>query len=1069
MKSLNFTTSNVFRAFCFITMLLSTLSVYAQTMVQGVVRNEQNSPIAGATIRVKNSNQMVSSSTDGNFSIRVDKFPAQVEVSFVGYETQTVTLNEARTLTIVLQQSDRAIEEVMVVAAYGTQKKSTMVGSVAQISGEELKKAPAMNLTNALAGRLPGLTSLQQSGRPGADNAALYIRGISTYGGNRSPLLIVDDVERPISTLAYLDPNEIESISTLKDAVATSMYGVQGSNGIILVKTKSGVSTPTKVSYDFSYSIGQNTRLPKFLDGPDYMAWYNKGIEMDNDALLNLGQSPIAYVYSQEMIDAVRNGTNTNPLLGNTDWMGLLAGENSYSQHHSATLSGGNNNTQYFAALSHMLQDGVINHTDFKRYNVRTNINSRLASFLGFGVNLHLRHQITNLPGIAPDNTQYMNPWYQAARMLPNIPQYAPNGLPTSISNQVGLLNPIASVEKSGYQKYLGNIFQGQAHLNFYVPGIDGLVAKVQGAYDYTQQESKSWAQPYETMARGMTQVTGDYSLQKTVPGITVTRLTQNHSASYKQNLQASLNYNKVFNDTHSISALALYEFSKSYGNSFGVGVRNFPITIIHELDYGSKDPEDIIAPGGASAAQIRRAGLVARVSYGYKEKYLLEAVNRWDASSSFAKNNRWNMFPAAGLGWVISKEDFFSNVNNIQYLKLKASYGKSGNDKAQEGSFPYMATFVPTSNPVVVIDGVPVAALYTSNVPNPNLKWEETSTFNIGFETRFLRKFSLEFDWFYKYTTGILGSVSGLYPPSVGGYYPSLANIGEVDNRGFDAQVKYNDNFGDFRLSLTGNFNWARNRYLKYQEADGTPSHLSVIGRSIGAKRGYVVEGMIQTWEEAFNTPSPSTGALAPGFFKFKDLNGDGLITSSGDRTFIGKSNVPEIMFGLDINLAYKGFDFSALLQGAAIADVSLAGTYEGSAGVTQAIDDNTVWTKTFYGNGNAPYFLVENAWRPDNPNAKFPRLTANQVGLSSNNAHANSGWIRSGDYLRLKSMQLGYTLPKKFVDKAKIQSFRLFVTGSNLYTWDHLKYIDPEMPNVTLGFYPQQRLYEFGVSVTF
>src|SRR5690606_3308436 len=223
------------------------------------------------------------------------------------------------------------------------------------------------------------------------------------------PLLIVDDVERPISTLAYLDPNEIESISTLKDAVATSMYGVQGSNGIILVKTKSGVSTPTKVSYDFSYSIGQNTRLPKFLDGPDYMAWYNKGIEMDNDALLNLGQSPIAYVYSQEMIDAVRNGTNTNPLLGNTDWMGLLAGENSYSQHQTSTLYASNNNTQSFTPLSHIHHYGQIYHTNFKRYNVRTNINTRLSSFMGFDVNLHPHHQITNLHRIAPDNAHNMH------------------------------------------------------------------------------------------------------------------------------------------------------------------------------------------------------------------------------------------------------------------------------------------------------------------------------------------------------------------------------------------------------------------------------------------------------------------------------------------------------------------------------------------------------------------------------------------------------------------------------------------------------------------------------------
>lgn len=1065
---LKFKQSFVFRSLCLLFMLTQFFASYAQSIVRGIVKGDKNEPIAGATVKVIGSGKTSVTDLSGNFRLDVEQLPVSIDVSYLGYITKKVSIKSDQQVIVSLDKAENDIDEVMVVA-YGTQKKSTMVGSVAQISGEEIKKAPAMNITNTLAGRLPGLTSLQQSGRPGADNASLYIRGIGTSGSNRGPLVIVDDVERPASTLAYLDPNEIESISILKDAVATAAYGVQAANGIILVKTKSGNQGPAKVSYDFSLNIGQNTRLPKFLDGPDYMSWYNKGIEMDNDALLNIGGTISPYVYSQEMIDAVRDGSNTNPLLGNTDWMGILAGKNSYSQHHAVNLRGGSANTQYFASVNHLSQEGIINHTNFKRYNVRTNLNSNLNDYLSIGLNLGARNQESNTPGISPDNTAYMNPFYQASRMLPNIPLYASNGVYTAVNNTAGLMSPIASVENSGYQKYLMNIFQGTANIQLKVPGVEGLVAKVQGAYDYTAQEGKTWVQPYPTMMRGVEQVAGEYAAQTLIPGISKTTLRQSFSANYAKTLQGSLAYNNIFNEDHSFGALALYEYYRSNGNGFATGASNFPIAVIHEINYGSKAEADIISATGSSNAEIARAGVVFKFNYAYKEKYLIEGASRWDASANFAKNNRWKMFPGAGLGWVISREDFFTNITTINFLKVKASYGKTGNDRAQVGTFPYMATFVQNTAPVVVIDGQPVAAVYSSNIPNPELKWEESTMFNVGFESRFLEKFSFDFDWFYRKTTGILKGVSNLYPSSIGGYFPSLVNSGEVDNRGFDAQLKYNEVFGEFRLGVTGNLNWARNKVLKDDVADGTPTGLSIIGRPIGGKIGYVADGFIETWEEAKNTASPSGGVIAPGFFRFKDLNGDGLITSNGDRTYIGRSNIPEFMFGLNIDMAYKGFDFSALLQGAALADVSLAGAYEGAVGINSGVHDNTVWTKSFYGNGNSPYFIVENAWRPDNMDAEFPRLTANKVGLSPHNANGNSGWIRKGDYLRLKSIQLGYTIPANILDKAKISNLRLFVTGSNLFTWDHLKFIDPEMPNVNLGFYPQQRIYAFGASITF
>lgn len=1069
MNNLKFKKSILFRSFCLIFMALQVCVSYAQTIVKGLVKNEQNSPVVGATVKVLGSGKFATTASDGSFQLDVERLPISVDVNYVGYLSKQFTINITAGTVIVLEQDTKEIDEVMVVA-YGTQKKSTLVGAVAQINGGEIKKAPPMNITSALGGRLPGLTTLQQSGRPGADGASLYVRGVGTYS-NSSPLVIIDDIERPSSSLAYLDPNDIETISILKDAVATAAYGMAAANGIIIVKTKSGKKERARVSYDYNYSLGQNTRFPKFLDGPDYMAWYNKGIEVDNDFLINTSQDPVPYVYSQEMIDAVRNGTNTNPLLGNTDWIGELMGKNSNSHHHAISLSGGSENTQYFTSVSHMNQDGVIDNTDFKRYNVRSNLSSKLTDYLSVGFNIGLRNQITRTPGISPDNTAYLNPFYQAVRMLPNMPMYAENGLLTAYESSAGYVSPLATVQQSGYQRYNQNFFEGQAYANFYVPGVDGLVAKVQGAYDYSDQESKSWLSPYKTMGLSRSQSelrNGDFIPLSNSPGINRTTLRQGHSASYRKTLQGSLNYNKIFND-HSVGALVLYEYSRNTGNNFSTGASNFPITIIQEINYGSKDEKDFVSPTGASNAEIARAGVVSRLNYGFKEKYLFEGAIRWDASSNFAKKHRWKTFPGAGIAWVASKEDFIEDISSIDFLKFKTSYGKTGNARVQDGTFPHIATFSQNTTPVVVIDGSPVSAIYTNAIPNPDLKWEESKTFNIGFESKFFGKFGFDFDWFYRYTYGILGGVGGLYPPSIGGYYVALENIGEFDNRGFDAQLKYNDNFGDFKFGVTGNINWSRNRYLKYQEADGTPSYMSVIGRSAGAKTGFVVEGMIQTWEEARNTPSPSAGTLAPGSFKFKDLNGDGKITRAEDMTFIGRSNIPELMFGLNLDLAYKGFDFSALIQGAALADVSLAGTYEGSSG-TSGVDDNTPFTRTFYGYGNSPYFLVENSWRPDNPDAEFPRLSAYKAtGMSSHNAHKNSGWIRKGDYVRLKSIQFGYTLPKSVLNSVKIENLRLFVTGFNLLTLDHIKYLDPEMPNVNNGFYPQQRIFSFGVNVTF
>ncbi|WP_173003064.1 TonB-dependent receptor [Chitinophaga sp. SYP-B3965] len=1049
---------------CLAILIAPSIHTYAQTgNVSGTVTDEKGGFLPGVTVQIKGTSLGTKTDVTGKFSLPLKTASATLVFSFIGYQTKEISTAAAGDLKITLAESASGLNEVIVVG-YGRQKRQNVIGSAVQISGDQLKQAPTMNLSNALAGRLPGLTALQQSGRPGNDEATLRIRGVATYNGNQSPLVIIDGVPR--SSFSSLDPNEVESITLLKDAVSTAVYGLQAANGIILVTTKRGKSGKPQISYDGGIQVTSNTRFPKFLNGPDYMTWYNKGIEMDSDYQENIGAGPVPFVYSQEQIDAVRNGTNTNPLLGNTDWVGKLVGNEAISHQHNITVRGGTDKVKYFTSAGFLDQNGVVENTGFKRYNVRSNIDAELSDIFSVSMDLGVRQTNTRTPGLSPDNDAYLNPFYQAVRMLPNMPEYAPNGLPVGYNSNAGWVNPIASVQQSGYQNGQSNIFQGNITFRAKIPWVKGLEAKVLAAYDKTSTENKSWLTPYTLMGRNRDQTTGDFTPINSLPGITRTTLRQSYVQSFRKTFQPSITYNQTFGD-HEVSALALYEFGQGRNNLFSAGASNFPLTDIHEINYGGQGALDVIAPTGSSNLDSR-AGYVARINYAYKGKYLVELATRYDASINFHPDYRWDYFPAAAVGWIVSKEPFFEKAKSVvDFLKLKASVGRLGNERA--GSFEYLQTYQLTTDPVIVLGGKPTAAIYTSAPPNPILTWETAKVTNVGFESIFLDgKLGFDLEYFYKLTTNILASQGGLFPSTIGGYYPANVNSGIMDNRGVDLQIRYNNKIGKLEYGLTGNFNWARNKIIRKDEVPNTPEWMRQVGRPLGTKFGFEADGMYQTWEEAANAPSPSAGVVAPGFFRYKDINGDGRITRTDDFVVIGRSNLPEIMYGLNIYLKYGGFDLTALLQGAALSSVNLAGTYEGSSG-TSGVDDNTPFTKSFYGYGNSPYFLVEGAWTPDNPNAEFPRLTSYKAALTAHNAHINSGWVRDGGYLRVKSMQLGYTIPASWMKQAKIQQFRVYVSGFNLFTFDKLKYLDPEMPNVNNGFYPQQRILSAGVNLSF
>ena len=517
-------------------MLCFDIAALAQSRtINGTVTDKQGGPLPGVSVKVKNAGKTVATDANGKFSLILDADQVTLVCSYIGFATQEVNVN-GPVVHVTLQESNSQLNEVIVVG-YGTQKKANVIGSVAQITSDDLKQAPTMNITNMLAGRLPGITSLQQSGRPGADDATIRVRGTSTYQGGQGPIAIVDGVQR---SFAQLDPNEIESISVLKDALASAVYGLQAANGVILVTTKRGKSQAPRVTYDGALVVSSNTRFPEFLNGPDYMEWFSKAETMDNEYRMNIGQDPVPLTYNQPQIDALRNGTNTNPLLGNTDWVGALLGKSSNSQSHGVTVRGGSDKVKYFSNVGYLDQDGIVANTDYKRFTLRTNVDAQINSILSVSLDISGRMQKTNQPGISPDNAAYMNPFYQAVRTLPNMPMYAPNGLPTAYNSNAGYVNPIASIMQSGYQHGETDVFQSAVTVNVKIPWIDGLSAKVLTSFDKNATENKSWTTPYQFMGRVRGQTTGISPWLLIPPGITVNTLRQNYSQNNRISFQPS-------------------------------------------------------------------------------------------------------------------------------------------------------------------------------------------------------------------------------------------------------------------------------------------------------------------------------------------------------------------------------------------------------------------------------------------------------------------------------------------------------------------------------------------------
>lgn len=1026
---------------------------FSQINVRGKVVDSTGETLIGVNVLVKDTRQGTITDRNGDYVISVPTATSTLVFSYVGYTGLEVPLNGRTVVNVTMEQDNAVIDEVIVVG-YGTQKKVSVTGSVSQIESKEILQAPSGNISSILAGKLPGLTTLQTSGQPGADGSSLRVRGLSSLG-NSSATLIVDGVQR---SFAQLDPNDIDKISILKDASAAAVYGVQGAGGVILVTTKRGSLQEPKITYTGKVSYNQNTFFPEFLNGPDYIKWYNKALEMD-------GKSP---AFTQSLYEKALNG-DPDGIIQNTNWFDEIMKPGSFSTHHNINVNGGNESVRYFLSAGYLSQDGIIDNFDFQRYNVRSNVDVNLNHGFRLELDMAARQELRKSGYFGVGNQAWNNPVMLASKVFPFLPTTY-DGLPTvGHFNKNNTLNPVV-YNNVGYNNSVLNVLQSSAKFSWELPWVKGLAFGIKMSYDKDYTTRRAWAAPvkvnsYDIATNTYTEVLTNLSVTEKNNEI----FTHAMSEFYRRTLQPSVNYANKFGK-HDVSGLFLFEEAVQEGQNLGATAVDYDVTSLHELDMGNDIQDRNGRPNAYGNSSIfKRAGFVGRVNYSYDEKYLAELAARYDGSSRFPPHNRWGFFPAASVGWRISEEAFFSNLkNSIENLKFRASAGVLGND-LNVGQFAYL-NMMRINPPTIYIGDKEYISVYTAGEVNREITWEKTATYNVGFEMMLSRGiFGMEFDYFYKHTRDILIGGGSLYPPSLGGNYPGTVNGGEVANRGLELVLSHNNKVGEVFYNIKGNLGWSRNKILRMNESPNTPSYQKRTGRKMGEKMGFIAEGLFQSEDQIMNTPTLShlqkISQIRPGDIVYKDLNGDGKIESAQDYTFLGNSSFPELMYGMNMGASWRKIDLSLFFQGAAIRDMFLSGVYDNGN------VDATVYTRPFHGNGNSPYFLIENSWTPQNTDAEFARLTTVAAEVGNANGWASSWWMRNADYLRLKNAQISYTIDSNYLKAAGIGGVRLSFTGSNLFTWSGLnKYgIDPEAPEISNGYYPQQRTYEFGVSVTF
>lgn len=997
--------------------------------VTGRVTDQDGNPVIGATVRVEGASTGVITDMEGNYSISVMS-GAKLSYSYIGYKTVVKTVSVAGNISVTLQEDTRVIDEVVVVG-YGVQKKTTLSGSVSSVSGKDILKSPAMNVTNSIAGTLPGLVVVAQSGEPGADYANMYIRGKSSLNEN-SPLVVVDGV--PNRSLERIDPSTIESITVLKDASA-AIYGSQAANGVILVTTKRGKVEKLGISASYSAGWSQPTKVPELTNAAEYATLVNE-------------ISP--NTYSADEIRKFADGSDPWRY-PNTDWFDTVLKTWSLQQNANVTMSGGTEKLQAYVSLSTRSQDGFFKNSGSKyaQHDFRANIDGKVNDYISLSLDASMRMEQSHFLSVG--SARLFRDLMTASPILPAV---WPNGLPGPPLDLQNQNNPVVqSTSQAGYNKGENYVFNINAKVNVKIPWVKGLSLTGVAAIDRGLNYTKKFNKKYDLYTWDGTTV-GTDGLPTLVKGQygSSSNLVQQLDISKEYLLNLLANYQRTFNKVHDVSVLLGVESIENTSNWFSAERRNYTVSFPDELNFG--DPNSQYS-NGSNPGKNRWLNYFGRVNYSYKSKYMAEFVWRYQGSSKFASETRWGFFPGVSLAYRLSEEDFWkdSKLGRLMgNLKLRASYGKTGNDLIDP--YQYYSLYAKYWQDFVTGDLTNNSTYYESLAANVKVQWEEAEQMNVGFDVTLLdNRLSLTADYFNNLRSKILIPQTASVPDATGmtDILPDI-NLGKVRNSGFDFEMAWTDKVRDFEYRIGLNGGYAKNKIIFFDEAEGALAWQKQTGHPMNSSLYYQAIGIFHNQEEIDNYPHMD--GTVPGDIKFKNVNGDDKITGE-DKTRIYKSDVPRWTGGLNISARYKGFDASILFQGQA-----------GAVRYVQALGskDGINYFKSFY----------DNRWTADNPNTNYPRTFNRNEEYWVSSENPNTFWLHSTDFIRLKTMELGYTIPATLVRKWGLEKIRVCVSGMNLFTYaPHMKDFDPELEYKGDGFagqgYPIQRILTAGISINF
>ena len=983
--------------------------------IVGTVIDTLGEPLAGVSILVKGTTRGTSTDLNGNFVLTAPA-DAVLVFTYVSFRTLEVPVNGRSTLNVTLEESDSALEEVVIVG-FGTQKKISLVGAQSSVTAEKLQ-VPVANLSNALAGQLAGVVSVQRTGEPGFDNSEIWIRGISTFSqGLSKPLVLVDGTPRE---MANVDPEDIESFTVLKDASATAVYGVRGANGVVIINTKKGTPGKPKISFRYYEGLTSFTKLPEFADGPTFM-------RMSNEAITNRGGQPL---YSDEAIRMTEEGTDPD-LYPNVDWMKELFSDFGSQRRANLNMNGGSDRATYYVGVNYFDEDGLYKTDDlvrynsnvgYKRYSLTSNITTKptTTTTVALGVQGYLAN--ANYPASAQatifENAYFVTPIIHPVKFSDGKIADVRSG---------SLQNPYAHLTQTGYaNQWRNQLFSNlrvTQDMPFLLEGLSATAMFSFDVYNYTSMRRTRTPDTYLTTGRD---ADGNLQFDQTAIGERFLSFSRNSTGERTVYIEGGLNYNKSFGK-HDVSGMVLY----------------------NQSDMINSQASDFI-----NSLPYRFLGVSGRATYGYDNRYFVEANFGYNGAENFAPDMRYGFFPSFGLGWVLSEEKFFEPWKDaVQMAKIRFSHGLVGNSQIDANRrFAYMSTIASQTGYSFGKDMNNNYSGYDIGEYGVNVQWETAEKTNIGLDiTTLSNALTFQVDYFKENREGIFLRRSAV-PEYLGLQNMPYGNLGIIENEGIDGSFNFNKRWTNFNLQLLGNITFNRNTIVENDVAATTYPWMERRGRKVGQRYGYQALGLFNSEEEVANGPL-HPGVVKPGDVRFQDINADGIINNF-DQIPIGYGTIPELVYGFGFTVGYKNLSLSTLFQGVGNVDIRMNG--EGVMPFQIGLNRGNLLNN------------IEDRWTVDNPSQDvfYPRLSDGKI---NNNYEYSTWWLKNGRYLRLKNLQLNYALPQSLAKKISANNLNIYFSGYNLLTWSPFEFWDVELGDGRGTRYPNVASYTVGISVDF